>query len=82
MAVLLGQREQSPGFAWAGPFENIVADSWDTGLRVFPGQVLGALIQGGAGELSLGRAVVTALLYTGGAGVIALGLVSRRDVAG
>src|SRR5262245_55210313 len=25
------------GFAWAGPFEHIVVDSWNTGYRVFPG---------------------------------------------
>ena len=48
------------GFAWAGPFENIVVDSWTTGYRVFPGQVLASLIQGGTVELGIGRAVVTA----------------------
>lgn len=42
------------GFAWAGPFENIVVDSWEPGFRWFPGQVLGSLIQGGAPELSIG----------------------------
>lgn len=68
------------GFAWAGPFENIVVDSWSTGYRVFPGQVLGSLIQGGTAELGLGRAVATALLYTGVAAVITLFLVSRRDL--
>ena len=30
------------GFAWAGPFENIVVDSWQAGYRLFPGQVLGS----------------------------------------
>ena len=33
------------GFAWAGPFENITVDSWSTGYRVFPGQVLASLIR-------------------------------------
>ena len=68
------------GFAWAGPFENIVVDSWSTGYRVFPGQVLASLIRGGTVELGIGRAVLTALLYTGVAAVIALVLVARRDV--
>ena len=68
------------GFAWAGPFENITVDSWDTGYRVLPGQVLGSLIQGGSAELAVGRAAVTAGLYALVAGVIALTLVSRRDV--
>ncbi len=68
------------GFAWAGPFENIIVDSWATGYRVFPGQVLGSLIQGGTTELGLGRAVVTAALYTAVAAAGALILVSRRDV--
>lgn len=68
------------GFAWAGPFENIIVDSWQAGYRYFPGQVLASLIQGGTTELGIGRAVVTALLYTGVAAAAALVLVSRRDV--
>jgi ABC-type transport system involved in multi-copper enzyme maturation permease subunit len=68
------------GFAWAGPFENITVDSWSTGYRVFPGQVLASLIRGGTIELGFGRAVLTAVLYTGVAAMVALALVSRRDV--
>jgi ABC-2 type transport system permease protein len=68
------------GFAWAGPFENIVVDSWNTGYRVFPGQVLGSLIRGGTTDLAMGRAVATALVYTGIAAVACLALVVRRDV--
>ncbi|MGH9023869.1 MAG: ABC transporter permease [Acidimicrobiia bacterium] len=68
------------GFAWAGPFENIVVDSWKAGYRLFPGQVLASLIQGGTTELGFGRAALTATLYVGIAGVVALTLVSRRDV--
>jgi ABC-type transport system involved in multi-copper enzyme maturation permease subunit len=68
------------GFAWAGPFENIVVDSWDTGFRVFPGQVLGSLIRGGTAELGMGQAVVTAGVYTGIAALASLLLITRRDV--
>ena len=68
------------GFAWAGPFENIVVDSWNTGYRVFPGQVLGSLIRGGTIDLGMGRAVVTAGVYTAIAAVVSLVLVTRRDV--
>ena len=68
------------GFAWAGPFENIIVDSWTGGYRYFPGQVLASLIQGGTTELGIGRAVVTALIYTGVAAAASLILVSRRDV--
>lgn len=68
------------GFAWAGPFENITVDSWDAGYRYFPGQVLGSLIQGGSAELGIGRAALTALIYTGIAALATLLLVSRRDV--
>jgi hypothetical protein len=68
------------GFAWAGPFENIVVDSWSTGFRVFPGQVLGSLIRGGTVELGMTRAVVTASLYAAIAGLVTLTLVARRDV--
>lgn len=69
------------GFAWAGPFENIVVDSWQAGYRYFPGQVLASLIRGGTVELGIGRALVTASLYTGMAAAVTLVLVSRRDVA-
>jgi ABC-type transport system involved in multi-copper enzyme maturation permease subunit len=68
------------GFVWAGPFENITSRSWETGYRVFPGQVLASLIEGGSTELSLGRAVVTAAIYVAAAAAIALTIVSRRDV--
>jgi len=68
------------GFAWAGPFENIVVDSWAAGYRWFPGQVLGSLIQGGSAELGIGRALLTAAVYTGVAAATTLALVSRRDV--
>jgi ABC-2 type transport system permease protein len=68
------------GFAWAGPFENIVVDSWDTGFKVFPGQVVGSLIRGGTVELDMGRALATAAIYTAIAATVSLILVSRRDV--
>lgn len=68
------------GFAWAGPFENILVDSWSAGYRLFPGQVLESLVRGGTIELGIGRAVVSAVLYAGMAAMIALVLVSRRDV--
>jgi hypothetical protein len=68
------------GFAWAGPFENIVSGSWDLGNRIFPGRVLASVIEGGTLELGFGRAVLTAVIYTGVAAAVALTLVSRRDV--
>jgi ABC-2 type transport system permease protein len=68
------------GFAWAGPFENIVVDSWQAGYRFFPGQVLASLIRGGTAELGIGRALLTAAIYCGIAAAVALVLVSRRDV--
>jgi ABC-type transport system involved in multi-copper enzyme maturation permease subunit len=68
------------GFAWAGPFENIVVDSWKAGYEYFPGQVLASLIRGGTVELAVGRAVLTAAVYVAIAGAATLVLVSRRDV--
>jgi hypothetical protein len=68
------------GFAWAGPFENIVVDSWSTGYRVFPGQILAAVIQGGTVDVGLGRAVATSLVYVGIAAVAGGVLLTRRDV--
>jgi ABC-2 type transport system permease protein len=68
------------GFVWAGPFEHLMANAWAAGNRWFPGLVLQSLIAGGTNELSLGRAVVTALVYTALAGSVALFLTARRDV--
>lgn len=68
------------GFAWAGPFENIVSQSWDTGYRWFPGQVLASMIRGGTIELGFGRALATAVVYTALAGALSLLVVARRDV--
>jgi ABC-2 type transport system permease protein len=68
------------GFAWAGPFENIIVDSWTTGYRVFPGQVLAAIIQGGTPEISLTRAVATGVVYVGIAAAVTTTLLTRRDV--
>ena len=68
------------GFAWAGPFENIIVDSWTTGYRVFPGQVLAAIIQGGTPEISLTRAAVTGVAYVAVAAAATMTLLSRRDV--
>lgn len=68
------------GFVWAGPFENIVVQSWDTGFRVFPGQVFGSLIRGGTAELGMGQAVATTAVYAGLAAVASFLLVARRDV--
>lgn len=68
------------GFAWAGPFENIVSGSWSPGYRFFPGQVLASLIRGGTVELGFGRAALTATVYAAVAAAAALTLVHRRDV--
>jgi ABC-2 type transport system permease protein len=68
------------GFAWAGPIENITVESWQTGYRIFPGQVLASLIQGGTAELEIGRALLTAALYAAVAAAVTLVLLSRRDV--
>jgi ABC-2 type transport system permease protein len=68
------------GFAWAGPFENIIVDSWTTGYRVFPGQVLAAIIQGGTPEISLARAAATGAVYVGIAAAATATLLTRRDV--
>jgi len=68
------------GFAWAGPFENIIVDSWRTGYRVFPGQVLAAVIQGGTPEISLTGAALTGLVYVGIAAIVTMTLLARRDI--
>jgi len=68
------------GFAWMGPFENIVVDSWKTGLRVFPGQVLRAVINGGTPSLGFGRALLTTGAYVAAGAAVTATLLIRRDV--
>ncbi|MGH9165159.1 MAG: ABC transporter permease, partial [Acidimicrobiales bacterium] len=68
------------GFAWAGPFEHIVSESWRGAYKVFPGLVLESVIRGGSSDLGIGRAVPTALAYVAVAAVVTMILVSRRDV--
>ena len=68
------------GFAWAGPFENIVVDSWTTGYRVFPGQVLGSLIRGGTTELAWAEPSRPRSSTPASLRVACLALVVRRDV--
>jgi ABC-type transport system involved in multi-copper enzyme maturation permease subunit len=68
------------GVAWSGPFENITVDSWTTGYRVFPGQVLRSVINGGTAELGFGTAVVRSALYVAVAVAVALTVVHRRDI--
>ena len=68
------------GVAWAGPFENITVDSWSTGFRVFPGQVLRSVIAGGTVELGFAQAVLRSSLYVAVAGAITLVVVAHRDV--
>jgi ABC-type transport system involved in multi-copper enzyme maturation permease subunit len=68
------------GFAWAGPFENIVSRSWQTGNRVFPGRLLAAVMSGGTTEVSFGRAVALSAVYAAVALAVSLVLVVRRDV--
>ena len=68
------------GFAWAGPFENIVSRSWSDGNRLFPGRLLSAVMSGGTTEVSFGRAVALAAVYAAVALTVSLVLVVRRDV--
>jgi hypothetical protein len=68
------------GFVWAGPFEHLLENVWAGASQWFPGLVLESLIAGGTDELSLMRAVITAFVYVGIAGAIAIGLSTRRDV--
>ena len=69
------------GFAWAGPFENIVVDSWERGFEVFPGQVLGSVMRGGTVEVGMAQGLATAAAYAGLAAAVSAVLVAWRDVA-
>jgi ABC-2 type transport system permease protein len=68
------------GFAWAGPFEHILADSWSPALEGFPGLLLEQFVAGGSAEVTVTQAFVTVLVYMAAAAVIAGTSVVRRDV--
>jgi ABC-2 type transport system permease protein len=68
------------GFAWSGPFENILSRSWSTGNRVFPGRLLAAVMGGGTTQVSFARALATSAVYVVVAAAVSLVLVTRRDV--
>lgn len=68
------------GIAWAGPFEHILRNAWDTASRWFPGLVMEALAAGGTVDVSLVRASVLTTLYVGTAAVVAFTLFARRDL--
>jgi ABC-type transport system involved in multi-copper enzyme maturation permease subunit len=69
------------GIAWAGPFEHILADSWDTANSVFPGLLLEAWVAGGRNDVSAGQALATSAVYGVLAATVAAVAVTRRDVA-
>lgn len=68
------------GIGWFGPFEHIVADSWDSANDVFPGLSLEIFVTGGRDGVGTGQAMLTAALYAVVGGAIAMTLFRRRDV--
>jgi hypothetical protein len=68
------------GIAWAGPFEHLIQDAWNTANRVFPGLLLEAFVAGGTTEVSSLRAFATLVIYMLGAAAVAGTIFLRRDV--
>jgi ABC-2 type transport system permease protein len=68
------------GIAWAGPFEHLVADAWDTAYRVFPGLQLEAFVAGGTADQDATQAFVTIAAYIAIAAAVAGLSITRRDV--
>ena len=60
------------GIAWAGPFEHILQDSWNSATRYFPGLLLEAFVAGGTSEVSA--------VYVAAAAAVAGTVFARRDV--
>lgn len=67
------------GIAWAGPFEHIVADSWDTAVAVFPGLLLETVVAGGRESVSMSQALATSAGYGLLAAAVAAVSFLRRD---
>lgn len=70
------------GIAWAGPFEHLVGQSWNSLASWFPGLLLEALAAGGTPYASAERALILTLAYTTAAAVVGFMLFQRRDVTG
>jgi ABC-2 type transport system permease protein len=68
------------GIAWAGPFEHILADAWDTGGRIFPGLQLETFVAGGRDGVGAGQALAVAAGYAAVAAAMAALAFSHRDV--
>jgi hypothetical protein len=68
------------GIAWFGPLEHIVQNNWAGASRVFPGLGLEAFAAGGTPDVTVGRAITVAALYSVVAAAIACVLFVRRDV--
>jgi hypothetical protein len=68
------------GIAWAGPFEHLIQDGWDTANRVFPGLLLEAFVAGGTTDVSALRALGTVAVYMLIAASVAATTFMRRDV--
>lgn len=70
------------GIAWAGPFEHLVGESWDSLASWFPGLLLEALAAGGLPYASAERALTLTLTYMAVAVAAGFTLFKRRDVTG
>ncbi|MBA3744693.1 ABC transporter permease [Sporichthya sp.] len=69
------------GIAWAGPFEHILADAWDSANAIFPGLLLETFVAGGRDDVSAGQALATSAAYGLLAATVAGLAFTRRDVA-
>lgn len=68
--------------AWAGPLENITAQSWQATARWFPGLQLQALAAGGISDVSSQRALLLTAIYVSMALAVGLLTLHRRDISG
>jgi len=70
------------GIAWAGPFEHIMQNTWQSVSGVFPGLLLEALAVGGTSDVSYARALGLIAGYVALAVAAAVFSFVRRDVTG
>jgi ABC-2 type transport system permease protein len=68
------------GIAWAGPFEHLLQDAWDSANRLFPGLLLEAFVAGGTSQVSASRALLTVTAYVLIAATIGAISFARRDI--
>lgn len=65
---------------WAGPFEHLVGEAWDTARHWFPELLIETLVAGGTPDVGVVRAAALSAAYAIVAVAVAVAVFVRRDI--